>query len=147
MKKIVSMILLATALTSTAAEWKVVYVKDGEPVSVGTIANTKVYTPDPAKNEYPMDYVFPDVDKMYWKKNGNDWVAMNADEKLVVDNAKKQKTLDEAVADVDMDALFTAIAESIKKNDKTAEAVKANFKAAVDPKKADKAWKSKSKSK
>jgi len=75
---------------------------------------------------------------MYWVKSGNDWVAMDAAQKAAKNAAMKQKTTDDAVADVDMDTLFKAIALSISNNDKTYEAVKANFKANVDPLKAGK---------
>ena len=135
--KMMAVMVMASSM-AMSAEWKVVQVSDGEVVGVSTIANTKVYTPDPAKNEYPVDYAFPQTNMMYWVKSGNDWVAMDAAQKAAKNAAMKQKTTDDAVADVDMDTLFKAIALSISNNDKTYEAVKANFKTSVDPLKAGK---------
>ena len=79
----------------------------------------------------------------YIIKDGEVWRDMVQAEKDAVDAVIKQETTVAAEADVDMDALFHAVAESIKNNDKTYEAVKANFKAGVDPKKAKKKEKSK----
>lgn len=144
MVKLISALLLLSVMSASAVnEWKVVFVKGGEAVSVASCYSGSDKIIDPSKNEYPSDYAFPAEDMMYWKKVGNDWVAMDAGEKLAVDEAKKQKALDDAVANVDMEALLKCIAESIKNNDKTFEAVKANFKASVDPKKQDKKEKGK----
>jgi len=138
MKKVITAVLLMVAATSLAAEWKTVQAAGGEVKAVITTANSKAYTPDPAKNEYPVDYAFPVEDFMYWKKVGNNWVAMSPAEQVVVNESKKQKALAAAQANVDMDALFQAVADAVKNNLKTKAEVEQAFKAGVDPKKADK---------
>jgi len=137
MYKVITAVLLmvVTATTSLAAEWKTVQVVGGEVRAVTTTAIAGAHTPDPAKNEYPTDYVFPVEDVMYWKKVGNDWVAMNLAEQAVVNESKKQKALVDAQANVDMDALFQAVADAVKNSLKTKAEVEQAFKAGVDPKK------------
>ena len=136
--RILAVLLLTASIASAGSQWYKVGTSGSEAIGLSIVSIAKVYTPDPAKNEYPVDYAFPQTNMMYWVKSGNDWVAMDAAQKAAKNAALKQKTTDDAVADVDMDTLFKAIALSISNNDKTYEAVKANFKANVDPLKAGK---------
>jgi len=141
------LLMLVICTTSALADsaWQKVDVKNGEVMGVTRKFGTKAHTPDPAKNEYPVGYSFPQTNMMYWKKSGDDWVVMTAGEQTAKDAITKQETTVTASADVDMDALFQTIADAVKGNLKTKPEIIAVFKDAVDPKKADKKNKEKNK--
>ena len=111
--RILAILLLTATMATAGSEWYTVSVKDSEAVTLIYHNAIKTHVPDPAKGEYPLNYAFPQTNMMYWVKSGNDWVAMDTAQKAAKNAALKQKTTDDAVADVDMDTLFKAIALSI----------------------------------
>ncbi len=78
----------------------------------------------------------------YIIKDGAVWRDMVQAEKDAVDAITKQEVTDAASADVDLDALFEAIAQASDKKMTKQEVIDA-FKGAVDPKKAKKEKKNK----
>ena len=93
------------------------------------------YTPDVTNDEYPDGYAFPTNAPMYWKKVGNDIVAMTPAEQAVVNSNLQTEVTVATTGDAQMDAILRTIAEAIKNNEKTYEGVVAIFKGQVDPKK------------
>lgn len=132
MIRLISLLILVAGVAQ-AGEWYKVDVTDGEAKSLTKYISGKAHTPDPAKNEYPINYSFPTNEMMYWKKVGTDWVEMNQAEKNAVDAAIRAQAEAEAVADAQLDAILRAIADNIQ--GKTYDDIKASFKANIDPKK------------
>ena len=141
MKRILIVILfLICSVTVSSADkfWRVVVDNYGNATQKLRVSTATVHQLQP--NEYQWDYSFPTNDIIYWKKQGNDWVAMTLAEQADVDSALQQKVTDDATSDVDMDALFKLIVhlndQSVK--NKNYAYVTNYFKNAVSLDKADK---------
>ena len=81
------------------------------------------------ENEYPMDYAFPTNDIRYWKKSGNDIIAMTPEEQATVDDAEKESVVaDEGISAFE-DALLGYLAD---KDGKTKKQIRDALKAKVD---------------
>ena len=143
--RILAILLLTATMATAGSEWYTVSVKDSEAVKLIYHNAIKTHVPDPAKDEYPLNYTFPQTNMMYWKKVDTDWVMMTAGERTAKDATLKQEATVTAETNVDMDALFQTIADAVKGNLKTKPEIIAAFKDAVDPKKADKKNKEKNK--
>lgn len=78
--------ILMLGLLCCGFSWQTVLVDGGgKPTAHGRNQGS---LPDrPLKeNEYPADYVLPDVEYKFWKKVGNDWVTMTpAEQQAVID--------------------------------------------------------------
>lgn len=139
MKKVLFVFLMMVSPVLADSWWTVITNLDGS-------ASSKYFTvnclpPHTLKtNEYPENYAFPTNDIQYWKKSGNDWIAMTPAEQTNVDMVVQQSIADIAGSDVNMDALFKVMAhlndQSIKNKDYAY--ITNYFKNAVSPSKAKK---------
>lgn len=88
MRKLFIFLLLVSPVL--AESWYVVKVDlEGKVKGVGTNFDAKpthVYL----ENEYPISYTFPTNDFKFWKKVGNDWVAMTVPEQQALIDAKAE---------------------------------------------------------
>lgn len=82
--------LVAGIFAFAESEWVALNISpDGFVRSVSRIVSAKDYSPDPARNEYPADYVFPDAPARYWKVDGTNVTEMTDAEKYQVDHGHK----------------------------------------------------------
>ena len=85
--KITVILFVMSAATYASAEfrWKTVTHNPEAPLQ----ENIALVEPTWTADMYPDDYEFPDVPFKYWKKVGNDWVAMTEEEQAAVDAAEQ----------------------------------------------------------
>jgi len=134
MKKIIATLSVALLACSAMANVYVSTDKDGNAEGIMRVygKNAKVNSD---KNQYTdAEWVAFGItnEPPYIIKDGAVWRDMTQQEIDVVDAGIKQERLDEANSDVDMDALFNALATLLNKPRADVEAA---FKSGVDPKK------------
>ena len=135
------MILMAlSANAEKASSYKFVGTdKDGNATALTTAYSGKPHTLKENEYSIPTWDSFGITNEVpYIIKDGNDWRDMTPAEVEAQDDKIQEAVTEEAVADVDMDALFRTMSEITQGGPKTYEEVKAIFTGSVDPKKAKK---------
>jgi hypothetical protein len=132
---ILTVLTVATVIASPVGSWKHADKKGNVYIGVSTVQSGTAKEISADNDEYPADYAFPAIDPKYWKKSGNDIVAMTPAEQAVVDEATKTKaTADENLTPFE-DALLGYLAD---KFNKTKEEVRAEVKNKVNKDKKEK---------
>jgi hypothetical protein len=132
---ILTVLTVASVVASPVSSWKHADKKGNSYIGVSTVQSGKSKEISADNDEYPTDYVFPTNAPMYWKKVGNDIVAMTEAEQAAVNSNLQAEVTVATTGDAQMDAILRTVAKAVDQNAKTYEEVVAIFKSEVDPKK------------
>lgn len=135
----ISLCLFAvTLIASPVSKWKQTTKKDGLYTGVASVASGTAKEISADANEFPEDYAFPTNAPMYWKKVGNDIVAMTEAEQAAVNSNLQAEVTVATTGDAQLDAILRTISEVSKGGSKSYAEVVEIYTGQVDPKKAKK---------